>query len=163
MSGATHSSRRPIRAAVLDSRYAWLTLLAAIAVSGPAAGQSQPGRILVDNTGPSILTYNRDELIRDLNQVLPYDWATFIHDRIDNINPHADLAGIERRGYRLIYTDKPTPSERTIAMTGGPRRGGINVWYSLGLRVSNEGVIADVRWGGPADKANIGLAQRSSR
>ncbi|HEX7157941.1 MAG TPA: M61 family peptidase [Edaphobacter sp.] len=107
------------------------------------------------NTGPSILTYNRDELIRDLNQVLPYDWAAFIHERIDNINPHADLAGIERGGYRLIYTDKPNPSESTIAKTGGPRRGGVNVWYSLGLHVSNEGVLSDVRWGGPADKANL--------
>lgn len=107
------------------------------------------------NTGPSILTYNRDELIRDLNQVLPYDWATFIHERIDNINPRADLAGIERGGYKLVYTDKPNPSERTISMTAGRRGGGINAWYSLGLRVSNEGNILDVRWGSPADKANI--------
>jgi predicted metalloprotease with PDZ domain len=107
------------------------------------------------NTGPSILTYNRDELIRDLNQVLPYDWSTFIHERIDNINPRADLAGIERGGYKLVFTDKPNPSERTISMTGGRRGGGINAWYSLGLRVSNEGTILDVRWGSPADKSNI--------
>ena len=120
------------------------------------------------NTGPLIVTYNRDELIADLNQVVPYDWATFIHDRIDNINPHADLAGIERGGYKLVFTDKPSPSERTMAMAGGRRGAGINAWYSLGLRVSGEagmsgaggmngasGTITDVRWGSPADKANI--------
>ncbi len=107
------------------------------------------------NTGPLIVTYNRDELIADLNQVVPYDWATFIHERIDNINPRADLAGIERGGYKLIFTDKPNASERTIVATGGPRRAGINTWYSIGLRVSNEGVISDVRWQSPADKANI--------
>ncbi|HEY6374345.1 MAG TPA: M61 family peptidase, partial [Edaphobacter sp.] len=112
------------------------------------------------NTGPSILTYNRDELIRDLNQVLPYDWATFMHERIDNPNPHADLSGIERGGYKLVFTDKPSASERTIAMAGGPRRGGLNVWYSLGLRVSAEGVISDVRWSGPADKAKLAPGQK---
>jgi predicted metalloprotease with PDZ domain len=112
------------------------------------------------NTGPSILTYNRDELIRDLNQVLPYDWATFMHERIDNPNPHADLSGIERGGYKLVFTDKPSASERTMAMSGGPRRGGLNVWYSLGLRVSAEGVISDVRWSGPADKAKLAPGQK---
>ena len=107
------------------------------------------------NTGPLIVTYDRNELIADLNQVLKYDWATFIHDRIDNINPRADLAGIEQGGYKLVYTDKPNASEHTMASTGGRRGGGINVWYSIGLRLSNEGVISDVRWGGPADKANL--------
>lgn len=107
------------------------------------------------NTGPLIVTYNRDELIADLNQVLKYDWATFIHERIDNPNPHADLAGIERGGYKLVYTDKPNASERTMAMAGGRRGGAINTWYSIGLRVGSDGVISDVRWGSPADKANI--------
>ncbi|MBS1798212.1 MAG: M61 family metallopeptidase [Acidobacteria bacterium] len=107
------------------------------------------------NTGPLIITYDRNELIADLNQVLKYDWATFIHDRIDNINPRADLAGIEQGGYKLVYTDKPNASEHTMASTGGRRGGGINVWYSIGLRLSSEGVISDVRWGGPADKANL--------
>lgn len=106
------------------------------------------------NTGPLVLTYNRDELIADLNQVLKYDWATFISERIDRINPHADLEGIERGGYKLVYKDKPSASERTMASTGS-RRAGLNVWYSLGLRVGNDGVISDVRWGSPADKANL--------
>jgi predicted metalloprotease with PDZ domain len=107
------------------------------------------------NTGPLIVTYNREELIADLNVVMKYDWATFIHDRVDNINPRADLAGIEQGGYKLVYTDKPNASERTMASAGGRRGGGINVWYSVGLRLTAEGVISDVRWGGPADKANL--------
>jgi predicted metalloprotease with PDZ domain len=111
------------------------------------------------NTGPLIVTYNRDELIADLNQVMPYDWAAFIHDRIDTINPHADLAGIERGGYKLVFTDKPTKSERTIAETY-PRYVGIDVWYSIGIRVNKQGEIADVRWGGPADKAQLAPGQK---
>jgi predicted metalloprotease with PDZ domain len=111
------------------------------------------------NTGPLIVTYNRDELIADLNQVAKYDWATFMHDHIDAINPHADLAGIEQGGYKLVFTDKPTKSARTITSTGG-RRGGIDVWYSLGIRINGEGNIADVRWNGPADKAKLFPGQK---
>jgi predicted metalloprotease with PDZ domain len=112
------------------------------------------------NTGPLIVTYNRDELIADLNQVAKYDWATFMHDHIDAINPHADLAGIEQGGYKLVFTDKPTKSARTIASTGGRRGGGIDVWYSIGLRINGEGNIADVRWNGPADKAKLFPGQK---
>ncbi len=107
------------------------------------------------NTGPLIVTYNRDELVQDLNQVLPYDWATFMHERIDSINPRADLAGIERGGYRLVYTDHPSEGEKTIRDSGGTRSSKIDVWYSLGLRISNAGIIADVKWNSPADKAGL--------
>ena len=112
------------------------------------------------NTGPLIVTYDRKELIADLNQVLPYDWAAFIHERIDNINPRADLSGIERGGYKLVYTDKPSPSEHTMAENGGRRARSLNVWYSLGLRLTAEGVIADVRWNSPADKARLAPGQK---
>jgi predicted metalloprotease with PDZ domain len=112
------------------------------------------------NTGPLIVTYKRDELVADLNQVLKYDWANFIHEHIDNLNPRADLAGIEQGGYKLVYTDKPSTSERTIASTGGRRVGGIDVWYSIGIRVNAEGNISDVRWNGPADKAQLAPGQK---
>ena len=107
------------------------------------------------NTGPLIVPYTREELIADLNQILPYDWATFMHQRIDQINPRVDLAGIEQGGYRLVYTDKPSPSEKLIAENGGRRGSAINVWYSLGLRVGSDGVVSDVRWNSPADKARL--------
>jgi predicted metalloprotease with PDZ domain len=112
------------------------------------------------NTGPLIVTYKRDELIADLNQVVKYDWGTFIHDRVDAINPRADVAGIEQGGYKLVYTDKPTKSARTMASAGGRRGGGIDVWYSIGLRVNNDGNVADVRWNGPADKARLAPGQK---
>ena len=107
------------------------------------------------DTGPDIVTYNRDELIKDLNAVVAYDWAKFLHDHIDLVNPRADVAGIEQGGYRLVYRDKPTKSERTMASAGGPRRSGINCWYSIGIRINNEGLIGDVRMNGPSDKARL--------
>ncbi|WP_158910645.1 M61 family peptidase [Granulicella sp. L56] len=111
------------------------------------------------NTGPLIVTYNRDELVADLNQVVKYDWATFIHEHIDTINPHADLSGIEQGGYKLVYTDKPSKSQTTMnsARKDHP---GPDVWYSLGLRIKNDGTITDIRWGGPADNAKLAPGQK---
>ena len=107
------------------------------------------------NTGPMIVPYTFDELVADLNQVVAYDWSTFLHDRVDAINLHADLAGIEQGGYKLVFRDKPTPSERIMEHREGSRRGGLECWYSIGIRVSNDGQINDVRWNGPADKARL--------
>lgn len=115
------------------------------------------------NTGPLIVPYSFDELVQDLNAVVPYDWATFLHDRVDNINPRADLAGIEQGGYKLVYKDKPSMSERTLAATApmsGPRARGLDCWYSIGLRLSMDGSITDVLWNGPADKARLAPGEK---
>jgi predicted metalloprotease with PDZ domain len=112
------------------------------------------------NTGPMIVPYKFDELVEDLNAVVPFDWATFLHDRIDNINPHADLAGIEQGGYKLVYQDKPSATQRISAGMRVLRSGGLDSWYSIGLRVGADGMISDVRWGGPADKARLAPGEK---
>ncbi len=114
------------------------------------------------NTGPLIVPYKFDELVTDLNEVVPYDWAKFLHERIDDINPHVDAAGIERGGYRLVYRDKPSPGER-IEDNEGRRRGTVNCWYSIGLRITGDGRISDVLWNGPADKAPPGAGGQDHR
>ena len=113
------------------------------------------------NTGPLIVTYNRDELVRDLNEVVKYDWASFIHDRIDLINPHADFDGITRGGYKIVYQDHPTESFETLMKAYGRRGGGgPSVWYSLGLQLGADGTIRDVRWGSLADEAKLAPGQK---
>jgi predicted metalloprotease with PDZ domain len=112
------------------------------------------------NTGPLIVPYTFDELCADLNQVLPYDWAKFFHDRIYRIDPKADLDGIERGGYKLVFTDKPSPSERMVSRAYSRYLGSVDCWYSLGLRVSGTGVISDVLWNGPADKAGVSPTEK---
>lgn len=103
------------------------------------------------NTGPLIVTYTFDNLVHDLNQVVPYDWASFLHDRVDKIHPRADLDGIERGGYKLVYTDKPNAAAKIIAANSHRREGWVNAWYSIGVYVAQDGAVVDVRWNGPAD------------
>jgi predicted metalloprotease with PDZ domain len=112
------------------------------------------------NTAPMVLPYDRAELIDELNQVAPYDWTAFLHDRIDKVNPHADLAGIEQGGYKLVYTDKPTPYEKSLLTIRGAASGSLDVWFSLGLELLADGTITDVRVGGVADKAKLSPGQK---
>ncbi|MBS1803434.1 MAG: M61 family metallopeptidase [Acidobacteria bacterium] len=112
------------------------------------------------NTGPLIVTYTFDELVQNLNQVVAYDWAKFLHDRVDRINQRADVAGLEQGGYKLVYRDKPTKSERMIQAAEGRRGGGIDCWYSIGLRLGADGSISDVLWNGPADKAGLAPGEK---
>lgn len=112
------------------------------------------------NTGPLIVPYELPEIVADLNQIAPYDWAKFFHDKIVNINPGADLEGIERGGYKLVFTEKQTKTETAVAASDSRRAAAVNVWYSLGLRVTSDGTISDVRWNGPADKAKLSPGQK---
>ena len=112
------------------------------------------------NTGPLILSYNFDELVQDLNAVAPYDWANFLRDRVDKINAHADLAGIEQGGYKLVYKDQPNPSEETLAGIPGSEPKGLNLWFSIGMRIRGDGRISDVLWNGPADKASLAPGEK---
>lgn len=111
------------------------------------------------NTGPMIVTYDFKELVADLNAVAPYDWATFLDERVNHPRPHADFEGIERSGYRVQYVDTPSASSRMIASAGGGR-GASGFWYSLGLRMTPEGRLVDVRWGSAADKAELAPGAR---
>ena len=79
---------------------------------------------------------------------------------IDKINPHADLAGIEQGGYKLVYKDKPSK--------GGERAGWLAArvvarmcWFSIGTaRGQRWERSRDVRWNGPADKARLAPGEK---
>jgi len=104
------------------------------------------------NTPPKVVPYTFDEIVADLNSIAPYDWRGFLRERLDSHAAHAPLSGIERGGYRLIYSDQPTAYEK--ALLG--KHGAADAWFSLGLRINGEGEIIDVRFDSPAFKAGLG-------
>jgi predicted metalloprotease with PDZ domain len=112
------------------------------------------------NTGPLIVPYTFDELVTDLNEVVPYDWAAFLRERVDRINPRADVSGIERGGYKLVYNDKPSSTLRTLESGSAMRGSGMMFWFSIGLQIGRDGTIGDVLWNGPADKAQLAPGEK---
>ena len=101
---------------------------------------------------PKVVPYNFDDVVRTLNEVAPYDWASLLHQRVDSTSPHAPLGGIERGGWKLVYNDKPNAvieAEEKLAKSA-------NFSFSLGFNVPKNGKLYDVIVGSPAYKAGIG-------
>ncbi len=99
------------------------------------------------------VTYTRQDIITTLNQVQPYDWAKFLHERLDVITEDAPLDGIKRGGYKLVYTQTPTKLFKSIEL----KRGGTDLSYSLGFNIGKEGVITSVVWDGLAFNAGLSV------
>ncbi len=103
------------------------------------------------NTPPKVVPYTFDDIVNDLNSVVAYDWRGFLTERLTSHANHAPLGGIEHGGYKLVYSDEPTKLEK--AAIG--HRGGVDAYYSLGLRVRKDGTIGDVKMFSDAYKAGF--------
>lgn len=97
------------------------------------------------------LTYDFDDVVRTLNTVLPYDWATFLRTRFYLANQPAPLAGLEMGGYKLVWKDRPNPYDKGLA----DFRKSIDLTYSLGLVLDGNGEVTSTLWDGPGYNAGI--------
>src|SRR5262249_43842053 len=103
------------------------------------------------STGPTLKTYSLDDVIGTLHQVLDYDWKGFFNTRVFVVNPHAPMGGIEGGGWKLVYTD--TQSDTAKARNANFK--GVDLHYSLGTVVNDDGTVQDVVFGLPAEKAGL--------
>ncbi|MGA7218975.1 MAG: M61 family peptidase [Candidatus Sulfotelmatobacter sp.] len=101
---------------------------------------------------PTVVTYNFDDVVRALNDVVPYDWAILLRERVDATSTHAPLGGIERDGWKLVYNDEPNVFMHAAEKVS--KR--YNFEYSLGITVAEDGKLEDVVVGSPAYLAGIG-------
>jgi predicted metalloprotease with PDZ domain len=97
------------------------------------------------DTGPIVVTYDRNDVIAGLNAVAPYDWAGFFKTWIDDIAVHPP-DGFTVEGWRLVYTSAPSHDV--------PKS---NFWYSLGFGAGMDAIVSDVRAGSPAWAAGLGV------
>lgn len=97
--------------------------------------------------------YDFDEVAKTLEAIQPTgDWATFLRDRLDGRK--SLTGGIEASGWKLVFKDTPNAyAKAAMSEYGG---GGADFNYSLGLNLSKDNSVGDVRWDGPAFKAGIG-------
>jgi predicted metalloprotease with PDZ domain len=90
--------------------------------------------------------YTFEDIVRTLNQVVPYDWASYLRTRLDG---HGSLiGGIAAHGWKLVYTDKPSTAYSAS-------KGATDLTYSLGALLGKDGEVTDVLWDGPAFKAGL--------
>jgi predicted metalloprotease with PDZ domain len=104
------------------------------------------------NTAPMVKPYTFDDIVNTLNQVVPYDWRGFWTERLTNHGPGAPLGGIEGSGWKVVYDE--TQSE--MARGGESNSHTVDVAYSLGMYLREDGTITDTIEGSPAARAGIG-------
>jgi predicted metalloprotease with PDZ domain len=109
----------------------------------------------VDNGSFVTKTYTFDDIVAALNGVAKYDWAGFLKGYVDTLEP-SFLKGLEASGWKLVYTDKESPYQKAYEGSEQSPRHIYNFAYSIGLTLTKDGSINDVRWDGPAFKAGIG-------
>ncbi len=99
------------------------------------------------NNGPEVKTYTFDELVSALNAIAPFDWATFLHTRLDSTAPEAPVGGIENGGWKVVLNGQAS------RISG--RRGNVGEVYSIGLQLGSDGMVSDAIFGSPAFQAGI--------
>ncbi|MGC0775048.1 MAG: hypothetical protein WB543_19090 [Candidatus Acidiferrum sp.] len=99
------------------------------------------------NNGPEIKPYTFEDIVRGLNAIAPYDWAKFLHERLNATSPNPPLGGIENGGWKFLFNDEP-PKHQT-------RHGDVGDVYTIGLHLGDDGTVIDSIVGGPAFQAGI--------
>ncbi len=100
---------------------------------------------------PELKPYNFDDIVAGLNAIQPYDWAGFLNQRLHSTDAHAPLGGIEHAGWKLAYDGVRSDFWKA----GEDGRKWTDLSYSIGLKVREDGTIANVQYGGPAQKAGV--------
>ena len=103
-----------------------------------------------------VATFTFEDVVKTLNGVYPYDWASFLRTRLDghgdDARHGAPLDGLTRGGYRLVYTDTPTDYFKGLET----KRKYANLNYSLGLSINTkDATLMSVLWDGPAFQAGL--------
>jgi predicted metalloprotease with PDZ domain len=91
-----------------------------------------------------ISTYTFDDVVRTLNAVTPYDWAGYLHQRVERPG-EAPLDWIKRGGYRLAYSETPPAYFKSRELD----REVLDLTYAVGITVGKDGVINGVAWDSP--------------
>jgi predicted metalloprotease with PDZ domain len=101
---------------------------------------------------PTVLPYTFEDVVRVLDEIAPYDWAGLLKQRLQATSTHAPLDGIERGGWRLVYSDRPnsflSARQREAKLA--------DVSDSLGLIVGKDGELSDVIHGSAAYQSGLG-------
>jgi predicted metalloprotease with PDZ domain len=105
---------------------------------------------------PSVVPYDRDELMAALTKLAPHDWRRFFAERMDAVAPRAPLAGLEAAGWRLVHREAPTAFTKASEQTAQE----VDLLDSIGLLLSDDGAVIDVRPGSAAALAGLGPSMK---
>jgi predicted metalloprotease with PDZ domain len=103
------------------------------------------------NDGPQLKPYTFRDLVDALGRVAPYDWAGFLHMRLNSTSPDAPLGGIEGSGWKVVYNNV----EPALLQNSEAVHNNIDESYSIGLLLKEDGTVQDSIVTKPAYMAGI--------
>jgi predicted metalloprotease with PDZ domain len=110
----------------------------------------------VHNGDWNTVTYSFDDVVKALNAVYPYDWATFLNTRLHDHGTPPPFEGLARAGWKLVYTDTPT----TYSKARETAHKIDDYQYSLGFALAKNGTVKYVTWDSPAFKAGLTISDQ---
>ncbi len=96
------------------------------------------------------LTYMFDDVVSTLNGIAPYDWATFLTMKLRTPGQPAPVSGFEKGGYTLVYREQPNAYDEAREAEGG-----LDLSYSLGMTLGDDGEVSSAMWNGLAFRQDI--------
>ena len=100
---------------------------------------------------PALKPYNFDDVVAALNAVQPYDWAGFFKTRLQSTDARAPLGGINGGGWKLVYDG----ARSDMWKSNEQWKDVIDLSYSIGLIVKEDGDVQDIAMKGPSALAGI--------
>jgi predicted metalloprotease with PDZ domain len=104
------------------------------------------------DSGPMVKPYTIQDVIKGLDEVVPYNWLSLLERRVRHTAPQPPLEGLRRAGWKLVYSKDP--NDLTKASDGEEKS--IDLRSSIGLLIKDDGSVIDVIPGKAADKAGVG-------
>lgn len=103
-----------------------------------------------------VVTYRLEDVAATLNAIAPYDWRGFLQSRLDDTGQRTVLNGFAQSGYSLTFTDEPNDYLKDVE----GRQKFMNLSYSLGMNVNNDGTVASVLWDGVAFNNRLAVGDK---
>jgi predicted metalloprotease with PDZ domain len=100
---------------------------------------------------PSVVPYTFEDLTAALGAIAGHDWRGFFAARIDVPTARAPLGGLDAAGWRLVYRETPTRFFKLAEQADKI----VDLSFSVGLVLRDDGVVLDALPGAPAALAGI--------
>lgn len=96
--------------------------------------------------------FSRKEVVNTLNELAKYDWDGLIKRRVENVRNGYDPQVADLLGYEFVAKpERPRIPPNTFRYPSG-----IDHLDTLGMTLSSDGSVIDVKLGSPADRAKFG-------
>jgi predicted metalloprotease with PDZ domain len=101
--------------------------------------------------GPAVEPYKFPDLVAALNAVAPFLWQDYLLVRLNAHDATHLLDDLSSAGYSLVFN----ATESGVFTQEEQEDGGVDLSYSIGARIRQNGTVQSVSWDGPAFNAGM--------